>query len=292
MSEDGRPDLVYEKFPDDHYAIFTRNRPERLNAMGGDIPRLYNEALQDFAQDKNMFVGIITAVGRSFSAGADLKEAAEKGVRAKEVNRAFEAGEINSEELGERLAAIGSFVGSGGGITRWGKTDNNLSMMNKPFIAAVNGIAVAGGCENAMDCDIRICTPDSYFGLSEVKRGFMPGSGIYWGPRLMPMGDAMYMLLTGDTLSAKRALEIGFVQEIVPQEQLVARAVEIAEMIGNNAPLAVEGVKALAQYWRQFGYTQQQQLNEWASRYIATSEDAAEGPRAFAEKRAPVWKGG
>ena len=291
MAEDGRPDLIYEKFPEGHYAIFTRNRPERLNSSGGDMSRLMNEALADFASDNNMSVGIITGVGRAYSAGADLKEAAEKGVRAKEVERRFAAGEIGSEERGRLLAEIGSFVGSGGGLARFGRTSSSLSDLNKPFIAAVNGIAVAGGCENAMDCDIRICTPEAYFGLSEVKRGFMPGSGIYWAPRLMPMGEGLYMLLTGDTLSAQRAYEIGFVQEVVPQERLVARAVEIAEMIGANAPLAIQGVKALGQFWRQFGLTQQQQLAEWASRYINTSEDATEGPRAFAEKRAPVWKG-
>ena len=289
MSEDGRPDLIYEKFPEGHYAIFTRNRPERLNAMGGEGGRLMNEALADFASDNNMFVGIITGVGRAYSAGADLKETAEKNARADEVERRFAAGEIDSEEQGRLLAEIGPITG--GTLSRFGRTSASLADLNKPFIAAVNGIAVAGGCENAMDCDIRICTPEAYFGLYEVKRGFMPGSGIYWAPRLMPMGEGLYMLLTGGNLTAQRAYEIGFVQEVVPQERLVARAVEIAEMIGSNAPLAIQGVKALGQFWRQFGLGQQQQLAEWASRYIGTSEDAREGPRAFAEKRAPVWKG-
>ncbi|MSQ40098.1 MAG: hypothetical protein EXR55_00225 [Dehalococcoidia bacterium] len=291
MSQDGRPDLIYEKFPKGHYAIFTRNRPERLNSMGGNMTRLMNEAMQDFATDSNMSVGIITGVGRSYSSGADLRDAAEKGVRATEVERQFAAGEIDSVERGRLIAEIGPFVGSGGGLARYGRTQSSLADLNKPFIAAVNGIAVAGGCENAMDCDIRICTPESYFGLYEVKRGFMPGSGIYWAPRLMPMGEGLYMLLTGDNLTAQRAKEIGFVHEVVERDRLLPRAVEIAEMIGANAPLAIQGVKAMAQFWRQFGLGQQQQLAEWASKYINLSEDAKEGPRAFAEKRAPVWKG-
>ena len=291
MSQDGRPDFIYEKFPDKHYAVMTRNRPERLNAMGGEGARLQQEALQDFARDNNMFVGIITGVGRAFSSGADLKDAAERGARAAEVERRFAAGQIDTVERGRLIAEIGPFVGSTGGLTRWGRPQTSLADLNKPFIAAVNGIAVAGGCENAMDCDIRICTPDAYFGLYEVKRGFMPGSGIYWAPRLMPMGEGLYMLLTGDNLTAQRAYEIGFVHEIVPKERLVQRAVEIAEMIASNAPLAVQGVKAMGQFWRQFGLGQQQQLAEWASRFINASEDSKEGPKAFAEKRAPIWKG-
>ncbi|MSQ40099.1 MAG: hypothetical protein EXR55_00230 [Dehalococcoidia bacterium] len=289
MSQDGRPDLIYEKFPKGHYAIFTRNRPERLNAMGSEGGRLMNEAMQDFATDSNMSVGIITGVGRAFSAGGDLRETAEKNTKADDVERRFKAGEISTDERGRLLAEIGPITG--GTLSRYGRTASNLADLNKPFIAAVNGIAVAGGCENAMDCDIRICTPEAYFGLYEIKRGFMPGSGIYWAPRLMPMGEGLYMLLTGDNLTAQRAKEIGFVHEVVERDRLLPRAIEIAEMIGANAPLAVQGVKAMAQFWRQFGLGQQQQLAEWASRYIGTSEDAKEGPRAFAEKRAPVWKG-
>lgn len=282
------PDLLYEKNHQGHFATFTMNRPERLNAMGGDLSHLMNEAIADFINDDEMRVGIITGAGRAFSAGADLKETADKNARAAEVEARFQRKEISSDERGRLLAEIGPITG---GTLSAARAAASLSDYRKPFIAAVNGLAVAGGCERAMDCDIRICTPNAYFGLYEVKRGFMPGSGIHHAPRLMPFGEAMLMLLTAGNLSAERAYQLGFVQEIVEPDRLLPRAIEIAETIGGNAPLAVQGVKAMGQFWRQFAMSQSRQLAVSLSTYIATSEDVLEGPRAFAEKRAPVWQG-
>ena len=107
----------------------------------------------------------------------------------------------------------------------------------------------------------------------------------------MPFGEAMYLMLTGDTLSVEEAHRLGFVQEVVEPERLMPRAVEIAEMIGANAPLAVQGTKAVAQVWRCFGLEESLKLNAWVAHRTLNSEDAKEGPLAFAEKRAPVWKG-
>ena len=124
-----------------------------------------------------------------------------------------------------------------------------------------------------------------------MKRGIMAGYGIHNLARVMPFGEAIYLMLTADTLSAQDAYRLGFVHEVVEPERLMPRAIEIAEMIGGNAPLAVQGSKAVAQFWRQFGLEESQRIGAWVSRYALDSEGAKEGPRAFAEKRPPVWKG-
>ena len=285
MSEDGRPDVIYEKFPAGHYAVFTMNRPERLNASGGNLPRLLDEALADFTADSSMYVGIITAVGRAFSAGMDLRQRADRDAAVAEVEARHERGEIDSAERDQRVAeemARGNFTRQHPG---------SLSDNPKPFIAAVNGLAMGGGTERAMDCDIRIASRNSYFALSEVRRGIMPGTGIHWAPRLMAMGDAAMMLYTGGNIPAEEAFRMGLVQEVVEPDQLMPRSIEIAEQIGANAPLAVQGVKRMLQLWRQFAFTQSVQLAQALNQTISASEDSKEGPRAFAEKRAAVWQG-
>ena len=161
----------------------------------------------------------------------------------------------------------------------------------KPFIAAVNGLAIGAGMERAADCDIRIASTEAYFGLFEVKRGIMANYGINHLARLMPYGEAMYLMLTGDTMSAEEAHRLGFVHEVLEPDALMPRAVEIAEMIGANAPLAVQGTKAVAQFWRRYGLEESYRLNAAWGQRVLNSEDAQEGPKAFAEKRPPEWLG-
>ncbi|MBF8267329.1 MAG: 3-hydroxybutyryl-CoA dehydratase [Dehalococcoidia bacterium] len=285
MSQDGKPDVIYEKFPEKHYAIITMNRPERLNASGGDLPRLLDEAFGDFSADSSMFVGILTGVGRAFSAGMDLRDRADRDAAIAEAKAKHQRGEITQAELDKEVAAVNSRTNY---IRRHPGT---LSDNPKPFIAAVNGLAMGGGTERACDCDIRIASKNAYFALSEVRRGIMPGSGIHWAPRLMPIGHAALMLYAGQNMTAEEACRIGFVQEVVEPDRLMPRAIEIAEQIGANAPLAVQGTKRMLQYWRQMGITGSLQLQAGINLHLNTTEDSKEGPRAFAEKRAPVWKG-
>ena len=285
MSQVGKPDLIYEKFPQKHYAIFTMNRPERMNTSGGDLPRLLDEALGDFTADSEMYVGIITGVGRAFSAGMDLKDWAGRDEAVAEVKAKHQSGEITLEERDKQVAAIMSRRN----FTR--KHPGTLSDNPKPFIAAVNGLAMAGGTERACDCDIRIASSTAYFAQSEVRWGMMPGSGIHWAPRLMPLGHAALMLYTGQNMTAEEAWRIGFVQEVVEPDRLMPRAIEIAEQIGANAPLAVQGTKRMLQYWRQMGIAGSLQLQSGLTLLVNNTEDSKEGPRAFAEKRAPVWQG-
>jgi enoyl-CoA hydratase/carnithine racemase len=256
------PDLLYEKR--DHFAIFTMNRPDRLNALGGTMQAELEAALADFTADPAMRCGILTGAGRAFSAGADLKEMAARNARTP-------AGAARGRALEPSTVPF--------------------SRNPKPFIAAINGLCLAGGLERALDCDIRICSTEAYFGLFEVKRGIMPGYAIHHLARLVPFGDAMYLMLTADRVSPAEALRMGLVREVLEPAALLPRAVEIAEMIAANAPLAVEGTKAVAQQWRQLAIDESYRFGEWVGRVVLNSEDAKEGPLAFTEKRAPTWKG-
>jgi enoyl-CoA hydratase/carnithine racemase len=257
------PDLLYDKH--DHYAVFTLNRPERLNALGGTMMTDLRDALADFTSDRSMRAGILTGSGRAFSAGADLKEMNQRNV-----------------DRGDRPAPTQGF-------------DLNaalpFSRCPKPFIAAINGLCLAGGLERALDCDIRICSTEAYFGLFEVKRGILPGYAIHHLARLVPFGDAMYLMLTADRIEPAEALRMGLVREVLAPEELMPRARAIASMIAANAPLAVEGSKFMGQQWRQLQVDESYRVGQWVSRAVLNSEDAKEGPRAFTEKRAPNWKG-
>jgi enoyl-CoA hydratase/carnithine racemase len=254
------PDLLYTKY--DTYAVFTMNRPERLNALGGTMQAELTDALAHFGADPAMRAGIVTGAGRAFSAGADLREMAERNA-------------------GTRPPAVR------GGL----ESAMPFSRHAKPFIAAINGLCLAGGLERALDCDIRICSTLAYFGLFEVKRGILAGYAIHHLARLIPFGAAMYLLLTGDRIEPEQALRWGLVQEVLDPEALMPRAVAIAQLIAANAPLSVEGSKAVAQQWRQLQLDESYRFGQWVSRRVLSSADAQEGPRAFAEKRPAVWTG-
>ncbi|MBM4416331.1 MAG: enoyl-CoA hydratase [Chloroflexi bacterium] len=256
------PDLLYDK--QDGYAIFTMNRPERLNALGGTLNEERAAALADFNADPTMRVGIITGAGRAFSAGGDLKEMAERAAQGN---------------------APGSWY-AGGAASSMG-----YSTSPKPFIAAVNGLAIGGGLETALDCDLRIASTEAFFGLFEPKRGIMAGYGIHHLPRIINLTHANYILLTAERFSAEQAKEWGVVNEVVAPDRLISRAVEIAQTIMESAPLSVEGTKAIIRGWRLANMDESMRLYEWVGRTVFNSADAKEGPTAFAEKRAANWVG-
>ena len=174
------------------------DRPDRLNAQGAQMREELRLALAEFSHDPEMRVGIVTGAGRAFSAGADLREMAEGSgtVRANQ-----------TEE--ERIEAY--------------RGNQPFGRNSKPFIAAVNGLAIGADMERAADCDIRIASTEAYFGLFEVKRGILANYAINHLARLMPYGEAMYLMLTGDTLSAEEAHRLGFVHEVLAQDALLPR---------------------------------------------------------------------
>ena len=206
---------------------------------------------------------------------------AEDNAARQAVEADYAAGEITLERRDERLRELAP-----------PQVDNfRISFHPKPFIAAVNGLCIGGGMERAMACDIRIASTEAYFALFEAKRGILAGYGIMHLARLIPYGDAMYLLLTTDRMSAEQARESGFVREVVEPDRLMPRAVEIAEMIAANAPLSIQGTKAVAATWRHMGMEEVRRANDWVARYVLDSDDAKEGPRAFSEKREPNWTG-
>ncbi|WP_353257579.1 crotonase/enoyl-CoA hydratase family protein [Hyphomonas sp.] len=242
-------------------AIITMNRPEARNAINGEMAATMEAALDQMESDPEVWVGILTAVGKAFCAGADLKE-------------------ISAGNGGALSTKKGGFAG----IARRERT--------KPLIAAITGSALAGGTEVALSCDMIIAADDTNFGLPEVKRSLVAGAGgLFRLPRVIGKAVALEVILTGDPLSSQRAYELGMVNKVVPEAQVMDEALKLAARITANAPLAVAASRAVAieattktddELWKASGT---------AFAGIVGTEDFREGPKAFIEKRAPVWKG-
>jgi enoyl-CoA hydratase/carnithine racemase len=161
----------------------------------------------------------------------------------------------------------------------------------KPIIAAIDGYCVAGGLELSLQCDIRIATETSAFGLPEPRWSLTAGYGLHNLSRMIPLGEALYMQLTGRRINAARAYQIGLIQEVVAdREALFAMAERIADEVKLCAPLAVRAIKQIVYQGRNLPVEYSQKLGAPLGAQVHASEDAIEGPRAFAEKRPPVWK--
>jgi enoyl-CoA hydratase/carnithine racemase len=172
-----------------------------------------------------------------------------------------------------------------------GRVARRPRLMEKPCIAAINGFCVAGGLEIALQCDIRIATPKSQFGLPEPRWSLPAGYGLHNLSRMVPLGEALYIQLTGERIGAERAYQIGLIQRIVPEEQLAAEAKKIADAVLLCAPLAVRAIKRIVMTARDLPLEESWKMAEGLTGELAATEDAREGPRAFAEKRKPQWKG-
>lgn len=239
--------------------IIAIDRPQRRNAVTREVSLGIAAALDELDADNGLRVGILTGRGGTFCAGMDLK--------------AFLAGERPELE------------GRGfGGLTE--------SAPRKPLIAAVEGFALAGGCELALACDLIVAAEDATFGLPEVTRGLVAGSGgLIRLPQRIPRAIALEFALTGDRLDAKSAYERGLVNRLTPSGGALEGALELAERIVRNGPLAVEMTKRIvnesAGWQADEIWERQRPLVE----SVLASEDAKEGAAAFAEKRDPVWRG-
>jgi len=250
----------------DKVAVITLNRPAVRNALNRELSQVLMEALQRVRTDEDIRVAVLAGAGRTFCAGADLKERAQFG-------RAADASVASVIET-SRAASFARLP------------------MEKPLIAAIDGYCLAAGFELALTCDIRICTPEARFGLPEITRGFFPGGG---GPqrlmRAIPQAVAMEMLLTGDPIDAATALRVGLVSRIVSENELLPTARQIAQRIASHAPLAVKAVKEVAQTALDETLEQSLRFGSTLRWIIGQTEDAREGPRAFAERREPCYQG-
>lgn len=255
------PAVLIERLPG-HVALVTINRPDARNAVNGEVAQGLDAAITETEADVEVWVVILTGSGNdAFSAGADLK--AVSGGRG--------------HELRTERGGFAGFV---------------HAPRSKPWIAAVNGPALAGGCELALACDLRVAVPQARFGLPEVKRGLIASAGgLYRLPRALPQAMALEMILTGDPIPAERAFALGMVNALAERDGLIAAAQALAARITVNAPVAVRHSLGVARQALDMSDAQLMAESARAQQQNMTSEDFKEGPRAFIEKRAPVWTG-
>jgi enoyl-CoA hydratase len=251
------PELLTERR--ERVLVITINRPDQRNAVNRAVAQGIAAALEELDGDDELSVGVLTGAGKGFCAGMDLK--------------AFVAGERPHVE-GRGFAGI---------VER---------PADKPLIAAIEGFAVAGGLEVALACDLIVAARGARFGIPEVKRSLVAAGGALLRlPRILPRTIAMELALTGDPISAERAHELGLVNRLADPGEAVAGALELAETIAVNGPLALAASKRIlveSTDWPDAEFfTRQRAIID----PVMSSQDAREGARAFAEKRSPVWQG-
>lgn len=250
-------DLIYEKRGP--IALLTLNRPEKLNAMDHALQNTLGEAWEDFESDDALRVAVITGAGdRAFSAGADLITAAPAYV-----------------DPSRRPQKLKSFVPDS----------------RKPIIAAIHGHCLAGALALVLRCDIRVATPEARIGGTGAKLGLFPAGQCVRLARLVPPSRALWMLLQAEPLSGRQAYDSGLVDELVPRERLLARALEIAERIAANAPIVVRQIKDAVYQGMSLTLEQAMQLEGKYFRESGATEDGREGLAAWAERRAPRFRG-
>lgn len=265
--------MTIDVVKEDGIHLITINRPERRNALDVEHFEALADAWVGFRDDDAARVAIITGTGTDFSVGADLKSFVPAVTGETErMHEDRSAGRVSRVEAG-LIAVLREF-------DLW-----------KPVIAAVNGTCVAGGMEMLLGTDIRIASTDATFGILEPRRGLFPGGGTTVRlPRQIPFPWAMEVLLLGERIPAAQAYRMGIVNAVVEPDELLDEARRWARTIMLNAPLAIEAVKRSVQRGLRLPLKEafEQELMEAATVFM--SEDAKEGPRAFAEKRPPVWQ--
>jgi len=258
VSEEANSEEVVLVEQRDRVLIITINRPQAKNAVNAAVSRGLADAMDRLDEDNGLSVGILTGAGGSFSAGMDLK--------------AFARGE--------------NVVVEGRGM---GFTERPPA---KPLIAAVEGYCLAGGCELALATDLIVASKDSAFGIPEVKRGLVAGGGgLLRLPQRIPAAVAMELALTGENVSAERAHELGLVNVLAEPGSALEAAIELAERIGSNGPLAVAATKKIIVEARGWSPEDMWKNQTKVLAPVFMSNDAKEGAIAFAEKRPPKWTG-
>ncbi len=251
--------MIVEYKTEGRVAVITLNRPEARNAVSGELAQALEAAVDQMEGDDEVWVGILAGNGPVFCAGADLKAVA--------------SGNAN---LGTKRGGFGGFV---------------TLERTKPIIAAVEGPAVAGGCELVLACDMVVASTAASFGLPEVKRCLVAmAGGTTRLPKRLPPNIAMEMALTGDTIDATRAYQHGLVNILCEPEEAIETAKGLAERVNANAPLAVRATRKAVLEGTLVPDEDGIRIAVDLFRPVAASEDAKEGPLAFVEKRPPEWK--
>lgn len=247
---------------ENHIAVATLNRPDKRNAVNGALTSALDWIINEVENNDEIRVAILTSsLESTFCAGADLSEIS-KG----------------------NAAALGTAKGGFAGFVDFPRT--------KPWIAAVRGNALAGGCELPLACDMIVAADDSNFGLPEVKRGLFAGAGgVHRIVRGLSRNVGLELVATGNPMSAERAYQLGLVNRMVPTDQVLETAKSLAAEIAENAPLSVRESLAVARLAQEMSDADLRELSREKSTIVMRSADAKEGPIAFLEKRKPVWTG-
>ncbi len=242
----------------DGIAYITLNRPEKLNAINPEMRQLLWDAFQDVRNNDDVRCAIVTGSGRAFSTGHDLVAMA--SARA---NEGPSTGDLYVEQ----------------------------SKIWKPIISAINGVCLAQGCGIALGSDIRIASNEARFGWPQAKRGISSVSGPALLSQVVPRNVAFEFLFTGEFVDAQRALELMLVNYVVAPDEVMPRAEEMARKITANAPLALAAIKEASIKGSEMGLEERVAFAQTKRDEVLATEDAQEGVKAFAEKRAPVWRG-
>jgi len=258
-------DIIFTK--EEGIATITLNRPDRLNAFSPEMMDSIYNAVEDVRKDKDMKVVIITATGRAFCSGADVKAMAQRYDQPGGAEKKIPEAERVSLYL-------------------------LLQKCEKPVIAAINGVTVGGGLDFACACDIRIASDRARFAEVFVRRGMIPAAGgTYFLPRLVGIDKALQLIWTGDMIDAREAERIGLVTMVVPHEELEMATMELAEKLAKGPPLAIQGAKRVV--YEELDMDLESALKHVAPviNKITRTKDHQEGARAFVEKREPVFRG-
>lgn len=252
---------------EDRVGTITLNRPEKYNAFGGFMRQHILEAVKELSEDKDVRVVVITGAGKAFCTGGDVNEFISGTSRG-----------MTQGVTGERPAMSQIVLA--------------INAMEKPVIAAVNGVAAGGGCNLALACDIRIASDRARFVQVFTRRGAHPDwGGSYFLPRLVGYAKAAELIFAGDSVDAQEALRIGLVNKVVPHEEFVQRTHELAERIAKNGPIPIALAKRGLQNFSKMDLPSALDYEAYVLGVTQKSEDFMEGFKAFLEKREPVFRG-
>ncbi|TET37612.1 MAG: enoyl-CoA hydratase [Dehalococcoidia bacterium] len=259
-------DIIYTK--EEGIATITLNRPQALNALTPTMEREWMAAIEDARDDDEVRVLVVTGAGRAFCAGKDMRD---EGME-REAPSLFEMTKFMRENIHGMALAIAN--------------------LDKPYIGSINGPAVGGGMDFASMCDIRIASERAKFGMAYGRFGLPPaGGGCYFLPRIVGIARACELIWTSRIIDAEEALRIGYVSQVVPHDELEAATKELATRLAKGAAVAIRLAKRLIYHCLDLDLARALEDHQRALFIAYCTEDAKEGPRAFIEKREPIFKG-